>query len=506
MQIRRRTSKSVARRHDLNYFKHPSRLRRWQGLLALAAVIASCVWLIATFGFTGQQMLSSGPISSAHAVFGAKCETCHQPIRSGLFHRAGFRRDVPDSACMQCHAVPVHQESLLHPMKGMPNVRCSSCHIEHEGSMMLADTTDSGCIQCHSHLLIPPGAPHVATAIYSFVKGHPQFAPLQAGFQNNQAIKFSHAEHLQRGLLGPRGKVTMACSDCHRPAADKGDAWRYGSATAPRLEEATYTLGGRDISHAEADSLLSLDRGRAYLAPIGYATGCHDCHTLRFDRHVAVEAPHEDPAKVRMFIADQIRAFASAHPQAVAAEIRNWPAVEAMERIPSQKMLAVPRDAQDWITIRTAQAERRLWHKSCNLCHIMRIPEIPLGASVKEMATDLQNPAMLPVMQPTRQPVRWEPDAVFSHEAHQSVSCKSCHATALKSQSGQDILLPSITSCKTCHNGESSPQGPALSSGHAESGCFLCHEYHNWMDPKLRPAPARAEGLEALSAGLHLHR
>lgn len=522
MQIRRRTSKSVARRHDLNYFKHPSRLRRWQGILALVAVIASCVWVVATFGFTGQQVLSSGPISSAHAVFGTKCEACHIPKHHGLFERAGFNRNVPDSACMHCHAVPDHQESLLHHIAGMPNPSCSSCHVEHEGSMMLAHTADSGCIQCHSHLIIPPGSPHIATAIYSFVKGHPQFAPLEANFRSNQAIRFSHADHLKHGLLGPNGKVNMVCSDCHRPEADRGDAWPYGSASAPRLEDATYTLSGHDISHKEAHYLLSSDHGRAYMAPTAYATGCHDCHTLRFDRHVKMEAPHEDPAKVRVFIANHIRAFALEHPQVVAYEIRNWAAVESkdhisgpklqavsidermMNRIPHQKLQAVPHNAQQWIVIRTAQAERRLWHKSCNLCHVMQIPDVPVDASVKEMAADLQNPATLPTMKPTRQPVRWESDAVFSHQAHQAVSCKDCHSAALKSQSGQDILLPSIAACKSCHDGRSSPQGPVLAAGHAESGCFLCHEYHNWLDPKLRPSLAKSEGMKQLSVVLSL--
>ena len=523
MQIRRRTSKSVARRHDLNYFRHPSRLRRWQGILALVAVAASLVWLVVTFGFTGQQMLSSGPISSAHAVFGTKCESCHLPKHGGLFQRAGFNRNVPDSACMQCHAVPAHQESLLKHIAGMPQPSCSSCHVEHEGSMMLAQTADSGCIQCHSHLIIPAGAPHIATAIYSFVKGHPQFAPLTAKFHSVQAIRFSHAEHMKAGLLGPHGKVNMQCSDCHRPEADKGDAWPYGSASAPRLEDATYTLGGHEISHKETHYLLASDHGRAYMAPIAFATGCHDCHTLRFDRHVKAEAPHEDIAKVRVFIANKIRAFAVEHPQVVAYEIRNWAAVEAKEgteggnlqavsmdeqdaknRIPRQKLKAVPHNVQEWITIRTAQSERRLWHKTCNLCHVMEIPDIPVDASVQEMAADLKNPEMLPTMQPTRQPIRWEPDAIFSHEAHQAVSCKSCHTKALKSQSGQDILLPSIATCKTCHDGKSSPQGPVLAAGHAESGCFLCHEYHNWLDPKLRPKPAKSEGMKELSIVLDM--
>jgi hypothetical protein len=72
---------------------------------------------------------------------------------------------------------------------------------------------------------------------------------------------------------------------------------------------------------------------------------------------------------------------------------------------------------------------------------------------------------------------------VFSHEAHQAVACIECHNRVAFSQSAQDVLLPNIQSCQRCHNGESRPQGPVLSAGHAESGCFLCHEYHGWDRP-----------------------
>jgi Class III cytochrome C family len=491
MEIRKRTSKSVAKRHDLNYFKKGSPLRRWQGQLTIAAVSLAILWLAGSAVFRGPELLSSGPISSSHAVFGAKCEACHKPVAGSLFHRAGFRKDVPDSACLACHAIPAHH---AHEQS---TPRCSTCHVEHTGSMMLAHTADANCTRCHANLTAVAADTHVANAIHSFVDGHPEFAPVQPGFANDLGIKFAHAAHMKKGLLGPHGPVQMECSDCHRGSADQGDAWPYGA----QMQQASLTVGGATGGIAMPPAMaraLAEDRGRAYMAPATYATGCHDCHTLKFDAHIAEEAPHAAPDQIRAFVAAKIRAFAAAHPEVVAAELRNWTTVEPTERVPRAPLMAVPHNAPEWVTVRTAQAERRIWHESCNLCHETQITEISPSATVGELAAANQNPAMLPKLTTTHQPVRWLTHAVFSHQAHESVGCGECHTRATASQNGTEVLLPSITSCRHCHDGESHPQGPALATGHAESGCFLCHEYHGWDEKGLRPQPVKAESLREL--------
>lgn len=486
MEIRKRTSKSVAGRHDLNYFKKGSPLRTWQGKLTLLAIALVTLWAVGTAIFRGPQLLSSGPISSSHAVFGAKCGACHRPVQGNLFHRAGFRKDVPDSACLACHAIPAHHAN----QRFTP--RCSTCHVEHTGSMMLAHTSSANCTQCHAQLSTQDGASHFVNAIHSFVSGHPEFAPLRAGFADDQAIRFAHAAHMKHGLLGPHGPVTMECSDCHRVVADQADAWPYGAQPQPTPYAPLGEAGNAVLARA-----MDRDHGRAYLGPVAYAAGCHDCHTLRFDNHVAEEAPHADPAQVRFFVAAKIRTFAAQHPDVVAAEVSNW-TPEPMGRVPRAPLTAIPHNAAEWVTIRTAQAERRIWHESCNLCHEAQIPEIAANATASELAAAVANPEMLPKLKPTHQPARWLRHAVFSHQAHQSVGCVECHTRATNSQNASEILLPSISTCQHCHDGKSHPQGPALATGHAESGCYLCHEYHGWDEKGLRPTPVKAESLREL--------
>ncbi len=241
------------------------------------------------------------------------------------------------------------------------------------------------------------------------------------------------------------------------------------------------------------------------MAPTAYAESCHDCHTLKFDKHITEEAPHASPDEVRKFIREKIQAYAAQNPQVVAAEIRNW-TDEPMAKVPQYRPMPPPRDAQEWIAVRSRQAERRLWYQSCNLCHTMKIPDdspTAVAASLRSVQYDTltvhtmtvatlpQDSLTLPTVAPTKQKTRWFTDAIFSHQAHIAVSCESCHARTRISNQGSDILLPGIASCQKCHDGKSSPQGPALASGHAESGCFLCHQYHDWKHPQTAPVVPR---------------
>ena len=198
MEIRKRSQKAVARRHDLNYFKKGSPIRHWQWKLAAGAITAALIWIAVVSISHGRQLLSKGPISSSHAVFGAKCEACHVDMKSALSQDSSFRRHVPDAACQSCHQEPDHQTRLA--LASFSTPECGTCHVEHTGSMMLANASDKTCTSCHADLK----SSHYASSIHSFVDGHPQFAPLRAGYQDDQKIKFNHQAHMQKGLKGPQ--------------------------------------------------------------------------------------------------------------------------------------------------------------------------------------------------------------------------------------------------------------------------------------------------------------
>jgi hypothetical protein len=448
MSIRRRTTKLLARRHDLNYFKRLSPIRAWQWWLALIALGAALIWIGESQFLRGSTAFSAGPMSTSHAVFGQKCEVCHVPaIRATRFTPAfAMRRSVPDSACLQCHTVGPH-----HGGQVTNTPTCGSCHREHIGATHLAAVTDNNCTQCHADLHTQSGMLQIAAHVRSFASDHPEFRPLRTASPAERAqdfaLRFDHAAHMHPNIHTPHNVIqTLTCSSCHIPAVDATGA-RTGS-----------------------------------VAPVNFDRSCRTCHSLEFDAHISAQAPHDDPAKVRAFVTQSIQQFADAHPNVVAYEIQHWPPEPPL---PERIQQPPPHSQAEWITNRTVRAEIILWREKCALCH-RRMEDMdeaaqPEGQSVAQ--ANLQAAIALPHLEPVSQPANWMSDAVFSHTAHQAVACAECHSKALTSALGTDDLMPNIATCRRCHDGRSSPQGPALAAGHAESGCFLCHVYHSPMAP-----------------------
>jgi hypothetical protein len=443
MAIRKRTTKLLAKRHDLNYFKKGSPIRTWQFKLALVAIIAAVLWIGISSAHSAQAF-SSGPISSSHAVFGQKCEACHKPIIAGAgFLPVGFgsARKVPDSACESCHTVGLH-----HANQVVENKACSTCHIEHVGAMHLASAPVSGCTQCHGNLEVRTLPANIATHIDGFTKGHPDFRALRTATPEIReaafGLKFNHADHLKKDLTGsPNGeKVTLHCNYCHQ------------------VEDPA----GRDTAHS----------GR--MANVSFERSCQSCHSLDFSAKVKEQAPHAEAAKSLEFLRAKMN-----------------------EAAPGDKAALI-------------KAETILFRQKCALCHtvgnIDALPAMTITNRLNNSGAALMNasysPAELqtaltetPTVAPSHAPQRFFTAALFSHTAHNTVQCEECHAAALTSTSGNDLLMPNIGTCQRCHDGQSRPQGPALSSGHAESGCSLCHEYHETLKAELKtgtqsPMPA----------------
>jgi hypothetical protein len=435
MAIRKRTTKLLAKRHDLNYFKKGSPIRMWQWRLAVVSLVAAVVWIIAS-SVHSAQAFSSGPISSSHAVFGQKCETCHKPVIEGAsFLPVGFgsARKVPDSACESCHTVGLH-----HANQTVATKQCSTCHIEHVGAMHLAAAPVAGCTQCHANLEVKNVPASIATNIQGFTKGHPDFRVLRTASPELReaayGLKYNHAVHMKKDLTGPNNsKITLQCSYCHQ------------------VEDPA----GKDSAHS----------GR--MANVSFERSCQSCHSLDFSTKVKEQAPHAEAAKALAFVQTKMA-----------------------EAAPGDKAALL-------------KAETILFRGKCALCHTvsnindlpgMALPTPNGGAPTFMSSTqarfvnasfDSSGSISTPMIAPSHAPQRFFSAALFSHTAHNTVQCEECHTQALTSVSGKDNLMPNIAVCQKCHDGQSRPQGPALSSGHAESGCSLCHEYHETLKVQL---------------------
>lgn len=459
---RARTTKKLAQRIDLNYFKRPTPLKRAKLSLSLALTLLAVFWF-AWRGLSGdRRAYSSGRLSRAHAVLEKECAACH--VRQA----GAFSAKAADSACLDCHDGPAHHSSKV----ASPD--CATCHTEHRGLASLSAVGDQACYSCHTDLESSHPGTRYAPQISDFKKSHPEFAALRpvAGVPASDpaTIKLNHAIHMRPIRRGPNGAlVTLECGNCHRPAAVTSDL-TYSDA---KYRAAT-------VSYKDADQLLPVSieslkppkpfTGRELMAPVKFANACAACHLLTFDQRFDDGVPHDKPGVVQAFLVKKFQQYIATH----AGDVR-------VQRDPGRDLSGKPLPPQirvltpaQWVAERIADAEELLWRKTCKQCHTLTTQS-----------------SGLPQVAAANVRTQWTPHAKFDHDAHRGFSCVSCHAKALTSTESSDILLPGISTCKTCH-----APGPA----HADSRCSECHTYHDWskrkeVTPKFTLPALRTGGL-----------
>ncbi len=443
-----RTTKSLAKRIDLQYFTRRDAFRRWRLWLSLGIPVVAAGWIIYATVSRNQNLYTKGPLSSAHAVLTTNCNLCH--VRA-----ASYRAPVPDKACLSCHDAPPHNPRQTF------TPACSSCHVEHIGKGRIAETSDSACTQCHSDLKTTDGQHSVDSRVAGFDKKHPEFAVLRADRSDPGTINLNHNLHLQPTVRGPRGAVQLVCEDCHRPTNSQ-DAWPYSVAVVQPASQQPIVVGVADSQQQKRRSVKA--GAGAYMASIRYVNQCAACHVLQFDRIIPEPAPHDKPEIVHAFIVKKYTDYIATHPDA-----RRLPVLaiddgmssgltQSILRPTGNDSVMLASSPSDWVQQRTAEAERLLWNKNCKICHIStEHPGSGLPESVKAVI-----------------PGRWLPRAEFDHAAHLMLTCEACHASIRNSRKTSDTNLPSIGLCRQCH------KQAGASKLAAEGRCFECHSYHDW--------------------------
>jgi hypothetical protein len=445
---RTRTTKTVAQRIDLNYFKRPTRFKRTRLFLVILAPLLALGWLAWQSFVRDPHVYSSGRMSGAHAVLEKQCAACH-------VQKAGeFSAKAADTACLSCHDGPTHHENQVRA--DVPN--CATCHVEHRGRVNIVASSNISCSDCHSHLRVAAGSALYAVSIRTLEDGHPEIAALRKNFKDPGTILLNHSIHMKLIRRGPNGPlVQMECADCHRPEAVKAP-WPYADAY---YVDAKVTYDNKDVLLPVKSGTLQPRHtmGRAYMAPVKFSTACAACHMLTFDKRFDIGVPHDKPDVVHAFVVKKFQEYIAAHP----AEVR-------LVRDPQRDLTGKPLSPEirvltpaQWVAERTADAEELFWRKTCKQCHALN--------PVKD--------ASRPHVAEANLTERWMPHARFDHDAHRGFSCVGCHPGALTSQETSDVLVPPLANCKTCH-----APGP----DRAESRCFECHTYHDWSKRKeLKP-------------------
>ena len=349
MLRRTRTTKTLARRIDLQYFTRPHGLRRWRFWLSLTFSVLALGWLLTQRVQGGQKAYSSGPLSSSHAVFTQQCSLCHV-TRAGAFFR-----DVTDEACLACHDAPVHHQNQTF------TPACSSCHLEHRGSLRLAATSEASCTQCHADLRVRGRVSLYAASVSSFEHNHPEFSLLTKAVADPGGIRLNHYLHMQPNLVGPVGKrVQISCEDCHQRSGEQRPLVYAGKITPVALGD----------SHG-------MQQARAgYMLPVRFSNHCAACHTLQFDGRFGEEqVPHDKPEVVHAFLVEQFQKYITANPAAIhQAEPPN-------RQVPGRvRTPRLARNVAEWVQYRVDDAEWLLWSKTCKQCHTLQTTSASLPA------------------------------------------------------------------------------------------------------------------------------
>jgi hypothetical protein len=321
---------------------------------------------------------------------------------------------VAETSCVRCHKnVHDHQE-IMADDRG-----CIDCHQEHRGGDALRLAQADICVTCHAGLSETQAAQgKFADRITAFSVDHPEFAV--------------YTEPGQRVRLDTREART---SD---PGGLKGfDHFWHMQKLPTRLRRQCSDCHRQD----EAGEIL----------PIDFEVSCRQCHQLAFDpRFPGVQAPHDTATVVTGFL--------------VGHYVQHR---EVLRRLtPTEQRLGGASLSTEERLTRVAQAvAERLLRDQCNTCHV-------LSRAVGERDRTKVD------VKPVRITPRWFPHALaFPHGQHVKLTqCADCHALAPTSRQTEDLILPSLGACKTCHRPaqdvEKDPERLARAT------CRTCHSYH----------------------------
>jgi mono/diheme cytochrome c family protein len=534
---RSRTTKTIAKRIDLGYFKLPHPMRTIRRILVVGVLLIAVAWVMgASFRPRGGKMRMvdfihlPGPVTSAHANFQNDCRQCHAGSADG-----SFARTVTDTACVRCHEAPAHNPNQLSfvSVDKHAAANCTACHVEHRGREAMVGASVAHCVQCHADLPAHTSNKNleIAASITGFSpKTHPNFGNALKGddgkWTDRTVVKFNHKKHL------PMKGIENNCVACHTTADPQPGAKAVAVSDVPPWTN--------DKSRP-SDALASTDA--RYMQPVSYDKHCIGCHQLDLPAG-APRLGHEEMKVVRAQIASLPAAYLAnlltdpdreqkltvttkeGRPPRVRTVTKRLGEAEYLDKQLQDLLTAVNKAAAS--DARFADLKKSLATtqpttqpaiglaltdaalvehfaaftsaNSCNLCHALqgeppallatRLASEPAkhGAQTAPASAHPGTDQLLHTI-PTGIPAtprRWFTNSQFDHAAHRNVACISCHKQALDSTLTSDVLLntPGPASCIECHHEENriSPGAPV--------NCVTCHQFHDRTLAKRPPVVA----------------
>lgn len=314
---RTRTTKSLASRIELDYYRRVHPLRRWRKQLAAAAFIVPFAGLFASAKFGDESEWSPGRVAPSHAAIASDCRSCH-----------GAEGTVTDLACSRCH------EGELHVPGNDPAAsECASCHRDHRadrlGSDALSRIDDAHCVRCHATAQRTIAGQQRIDAVSSFAS-HPEFDVHREQRPDPGTIRLNHQLHLTLDI--PGRSRNLACADCH-----------------------------------------ALDATGKRMRPIAYEEHCADCHSLELTGALAgATVPHGlAPTDLREELTHLALARAlRGESNSIAPETpSSTPPPSPLIRDRSRSAAAADPAVQAWLAATVAESEQFLAATRCAECH-----------------------------------------------------------------------------------------------------------------------------------------
>ncbi len=370
-----------------------------------------------------------GALAHPHQGFGQDCAKCHdKPFVQ-----------VRDTTCESCHkTIGGHAESKTLQKAAFGETRCAECHRDHKGPQGLIRTDTTLCTDCHKDVKKHAVGTNLVN-IGDFATDHPHFklALLDVNGKTNRilqsdkaklieksGLKFPHDAHMdKKGVKSPKGKVVMECKNCHTP-----------DAAGVRFE------------------------------PISMEKHCVDCHRLEFEPAVTTRTvPHADPKLVMTTLREFYSSIALGETPIDVTTVDGL-----LRRANESKSEVARKKAMEWANQKADKiAADLIEDRSCASCHTVTKE----GADYK--------------IAPVRITNYWMVKAKFEHFAHKTAKCDECHKVE-KSKTSEDIAIPDIDSCRTCH------AGAAPQKNKVTSTCESCHGFH--LGSPKRGATAAIQG------------
>jgi predicted CXXCH cytochrome family protein len=431
---------------NLSISNHLPSIKLLSSLLFIAVTGYFFVWPL--FG-KDQESWSAGPLASHHSMIAADCKSCH----------GGDFTQVDDKKCMSCHSMTEHSEFLRTHKSTSTEGRCGTCHMEHNGDEGLVLNDPKLCTSCHANITatdpeskgqnVPSFEKHpeFSVQVQPAVPGGPYTKVMLTDFANlkdNSYVKLNHQIHL-KPIRSKNGIVQLQCRDCHEASSD----------------------------------LKSINK-------ITFDKHCRSCHSLEFDdRLKGKEVPHAQPDVVYKFLyAEYAKLMLGADDSPQATQTFNQ-RFKPGQALPSVESAPSTKDdfKQAFVEKESRNSERQLFTKTaCYLCHKMLEKPSDSGTSDNGLSR-------FEVIKP-QIPTDWMPAARFDHGAHEAIKCGDCHKGVYESTKTNQVLLPKIEQCRTCHVDKAQ-------NGLVKSDCISCHSFH---DQQLVPVIRKRDIAEILKS------